>query len=201
MEEVQEVRKDVKFDVIRYTLRGLGREYGTLFTILIHLFLFMINLDWCSGRLLLPFSVFLCILSLKWPNLVRYMLRGQGRDYKALVITLSHIIMNLTFEDLPPCLSLFGQCLKALQEDLGRDYEALVTTLSHIIMKLTFEDLLPCLSFFRQCLKALQDPVPQSDLACYTLRGLGRDYETLVTALTHIIINLTFDDLRPCLSL
>jgi len=49
-------------------------------------------------------------------------------------------------------------------------------------------------------LAAVNSPVP-SDLVHYTLLGLGREYETLVTTLTHVPMHLTFDDLRPRLLL
>ncbi|KAJ8428607.1 hypothetical protein Cgig2_026152 [Carnegiea gigantea] len=38
--------------------------------------------------------------------------------------------------------------------------------------------------------------VSQTDLVHYTLMGLGWEYETLVTTLTHLPLQLTFDDLR-----
>ncbi|KAJ8439299.1 hypothetical protein Cgig2_006435 [Carnegiea gigantea] len=37
--------------------------------------------------------------------------------------------------------------------------------------------------------------IPQSDLVHYALLGLSQEYETLVTTLTHVPMNLTFDDL------
>ena len=47
----------------------------------------------------------------------------------------------------------------------------------------------------------VNSPVPQSDLVHFALLGLGRDYETLVTTLTYVPMNLTFDDLQPRLLL
>ncbi|KAJ8444834.1 hypothetical protein Cgig2_008891 [Carnegiea gigantea] len=40
-------------------------------------------------------------------------------------------------------------------------------------------------------------PVPSSDLVHYTLLGPGREYEALVTTLTHLPLQLSFNDLRP----
>ncbi|KAJ8421478.1 hypothetical protein Cgig2_018424 [Carnegiea gigantea] len=50
-------------------------------------------------------------------------------------------------------------------------------------------------------LVAVNSPVPSSDLVYYTLLGLGWEYETLVTTLTHVPMHLTTDDLRPRLLL
>ena len=50
-------------------------------------------------------------------------------------------------------------------------------------------------------LASVNSLVRQSDLVHYTLLGLGWDCETLVTTLTHVPMNLTFDDLRPRLLL
>ncbi|KAJ8427074.1 hypothetical protein Cgig2_008943 [Carnegiea gigantea] len=44
-------------------------------------------------------------------------------------------------------------------------------------------------------------PPRPTSIVYYTLLGLGRDYETLVTTLMHVSMNLTFDDLRPRLLL
>ncbi|KAJ8440124.1 hypothetical protein Cgig2_003449 [Carnegiea gigantea] len=46
-----------------------------------------------------------------------------------------------------------------------------------------------------------QRPTPTTDLVHYALIGHGREYQTLVTTLTHIPLQLSFDDLRPCLLL
>ena len=46
-------------------------------------------------------------------------------------------------------------------------------------------------------LASINCPVPQSDLVHYTLLGLGREYKVLVTTLTHLPLQLSFDDLRP----
>jgi len=50
-------------------------------------------------------------------------------------------------------------------------------------------------------LAAINCTVPSSDLVHYTLLGLGQEYETLVTTLTHVPMHLTFDDLCPRLLL
>ena len=50
-------------------------------------------------------------------------------------------------------------------------------------------------------LTSVNASVSQSDLVHYNLMGLGREYETLVTTLTHVPMDLTFDDLCPRLLL
>lgn len=48
-------------------------------------------------------------------------------------------------------------------------------------------------------LAAIQSPITQQDLVQHTLMGLNKDkdYDAIVTTLTHYPTELTFDDLRP----
>lgn len=50
-------------------------------------------------------------------------------------------------------------------------------------------------------LATVSSPIASSDHVHYTLLGLGQEYETLVTMLTHMPLQLTFDDPRSRLLL
>ena len=65
----------------------------------------------------------------------------------------------------------------------------------------TMDSYLPEIKTIVDNLATVNSLVPSSDLIHYTLLGLGREYETLVTTLTHTPLQITFDDLRPRLLL
>jgi len=46
-------------------------------------------------------------------------------------------------------------------------------------------------------LASINSPMSQIDLAHHNLMGVGREYETLVTTLTQLPLQLSFDDLPP----
>ena len=50
-------------------------------------------------------------------------------------------------------------------------------------------------------LVSINSAIPTTDLVHYTLMGLGREYKTLVTTITHIPLQISFNDLHPRLLL
>jgi len=46
-------------------------------------------------------------------------------------------------------------------------------------------------------LSSINSLMSQIDLVYHTLMGLGHEYETLVTTLTHLPLHHSFDDLQP----
>ena len=57
------------------------------------------------------------------------------------------------------------------------------------------------IKFIINNLASVNSPISSTDLMHYILTGLVREYETLVTTLTHVPMQLSFDDLRLCLLL